>query len=202
MARTMKGKRGKTGRKASSEQAPRELPVSAQKFLGSLDAGWRRFGNHTTTMMLTDQVDLASTAGGAIADVYGNSPTGSPNWADTNTVWGEFRVLGMKVRFYPNNRYSKTTTTCVPLVVCVDRRVSTALASYDAGVSREAHRLLSLEDPWTEQVLMDGSEEAQFQAVSGPVSVSWIKLYATGLTVSTTYGKVFVDYLVQFRNVE
>jgi hypothetical protein len=88
------------------------------------------------------------------------------------------------------------------MVGVVDRRVSTALASYDAGVSHESHKLLSLEDPWTMEVLMDGSEEAQFQAVSGPVSVTWIKLYATGLTVSTTYGKVFVEYLVQFRNVE
>lgn len=196
-------KKSKKGsRKASSEQGPRELASSAQRFVGPFDGRWRHFANHTTTLMLTDQVDLASTAGGAIADVYGNSPTGSPNWADTNTVWGEFRTLAMRVRFLPNNRYSKTTTTCVPMVAIVDRRASTALASYDAGVSHESHRLVSLEDPWTMEVFMEGSEESQFQAVSGPVSVSWIKLYATGLTVSTTYGKVFVDYLVQFRNVE
>lgn len=200
----MAGKKKSLGKrkKLNVTQQPRELPVSAQRFDGPLNASWMHFANHTTTMRLTDQVDLTSTAGGVIADVYGSSPSGCPNWADTNSVWGEFRVLGMVVKFFPNNRYSKTTTTCVPLVVVVDRRSATALASYDAGVSRESNRLLSIEDPWSQEVRMDGSEESQFTAVSGPTSLFWVKLYATGLSVSATYGKVFIEYLVQFRNIE
>jgi len=153
-------------------------------------------------MILVDNVDLASTVGGVIADVYGSSPAGAPNWGDTNSVWGEYRTLAVTVEFRPNNRYSKTTTTCVPIAVVTDRRNATALASYDNATSRESCRLLDLEDPWSQVLKMDGSEEAQFVAVSGPLSFYWIKLFATGLTVSTTYGKVFVKYLVQFRNVE
>lgn len=183
-------------------QSARELPVSAQRYIGSAVPRWAFQANHTTEMILTDNADLASTAGGTIADIFGNAPTGAPNWADTNTVWGEYRTLAMTVEFYPNNRYSKTTTTCVPLAVVVDRRAATALSSYDNATSRESCRLLSLEDPWRQVVKMEGSEESQFVAVSGPTSSNWIKLYATGLTVSTTYGKIFVKYLVQFRNVE
>jgi hypothetical protein len=183
-------------------QVSRELSISANSYRGPALPRWAFSANHSTELILTDNVDLASTAGGAIADVYGNSPTGAPNWADTNTVWGEYRTLAITVEFYPNNRYSKTTTTCVPIAVVVDRRASTALASYDSATSHESCRLLSLEDPWRQTIKMTGSEESQFVAVSAPNSSSWVKLYASGLTVSTTYGKVFIKYLVQFRNVE
>lgn len=189
-------------RKGTQRQGPKELSVSAQSYRGPAVPRWAFSANHTDTMLLVDNVDLASTAGGAIADVYGNSPSGAPNWADMNTVWGEYRTLAMTIEFYPNNRYSKTTTTCVPLAVVVDRRNATAYASYDAATSHETARLRSLEDPWRVEIKMDGSEESQFIAVSGPTSSNWLKLYASGLTISTTYGKVFIKYLVQFRNVE
>jgi len=44
-------------------------------------------GKTSNIIVLNDVIGLSSTAGGAIANVLGSSPSGSPNWADTNTVW-------------------------------------------------------------------------------------------------------------------
>jgi hypothetical protein len=197
-------KKSKKNRKVKQKksQAAKEWPIESQIYTGPARPGWTLHANHTTVMLLTDNLSLASTAGGVIADVFGSSPSSCPNWADTNTVWGEFRVLAMTIRFAPANRYSKSTTVCMPGVRVQDRRSATALASLDAGTSRETAIITNLEDPWRSEMKMSGSEEAQFQAVSGPTSLFWLKLYFTGLSVSTTYGLIFAEYLVQFRNVE
>jgi len=49
---------------------------------------------------------------------------------------------------------------------------------------------------------MASDDEADFQPVNTPTSVMWVKMFATGLTVSTAYGDLFIRYRVQFRNVE
>jgi len=192
----------RTNKRPGSNQAPRETAVSSQQYNGPVSMRVFSGGDHTTTLLLTYQTTLVSDAGGVISTVFGNNPSSAGNWADTNTVWGEHRVLAFKVEFFPYNRYSKTTTTCIPVVVDVDRRSATALPNMAAATSRETAKLKSLEDPWKIEAKMKGSEEAQFLAVSSPNSFIWIKTYTSGLTVSTTYGLILVRYLVQFRNVE
>jgi len=191
------------GRKVGHRRNPRDLSADASSYNGPTDLPMvMAVKDNCDTVELYDQVLLASTAGAVIADVYGSSPTGSPNWADWNTVDGEFRVLCMKVKFEPWNRYSKTTTVCTPGYVVVDRRVSTALTSLDNAIAHEACRVATLEGPWEHWCKMDGTEESPFQAVSGPTSLFWIKLYFSALSISITYGQITVSYIVQFRNRE
>jgi len=159
-------------------------------------------GKTSNIIVLNDVIGLSSTAGGAIANVLGSSPSGSPNWADTNTVWGEFRTLGFSVTFKPYNRYSKTLTTTTIPYITIDRRNGTALTSVDDAIRYSTARMMSLEDPWTITVKMASDDEADFQPVNTPTSVMWVKMFATGLTVSTAYGDLFIRYRVQFRNVE
>jgi len=190
-------------RKANLKQRPgSECPVSAQVYRGPVVPRSTLEANTTDTVLLVYQTTLTSTAGGVIATVFGNAPNSAANWADWNTVEGEYRCLGMQVEFIPNNRYSKVSTTCRMLCIDDDRRSSTALASYAAATSRPSCRKLSLEDPWKHAIHMAGAEESQFVAVSAPASVSWIKTYADGLSINTEYGIVLVYYLVQFRNIE
>jgi len=183
-------------------QSTGELSTSAQRYNGPVVSRVFNFGDHTTTLLLVFQTTLASDGAGVIASVFSNNPSSAANWADTNTVWGEYRCLGFRVEFFPYNRYSKTTTTCVPLVVDVDRRSATALASYAAATSRETAKMRSVEDPWFEQATMNGSEESQFLAVSSTTPFIWIKTFGSGYTISTTYGMIIVKYRIQFRNVE
>ncbi len=75
------------------------------------------------------------------------------------------------------------------------------MTSYTQAASFESARLLSLDDPWSIKCDMQNAEEAQFQPTASPASVTYIKFYGDTLSASTTYGKVFISYLVQFRGI-
>lgn len=161
-----------------------------------------RQAKDTKTIVLTEFVTVASSGAGVINLVQAGNPSTASNWADTNTVWGEYRLLGFTCFFMPFNRYSKTTTNVSPTAVVVDRRNSTALTSLANAAAHASCQMKSLEDPWSITIKMDGEEEANFLAVSSPNAFQWLKFYATGLTISTNYGYLFVSYRVQYRNVE
>lgn len=139
---------------------------------------------------------------GKIAAYYSDNPGGYglAEWTSLAGLYGEYRTLGLEVKYYPINRYSKTTTNCTPLVVYVDRSTPTTVdTSYQQAASNESARIVSLEDPWVEVAKMQNAEESQFIATAGPGTLKSVKFYADGLSVSTAYGKVFVYLLVQFR---
>jgi hypothetical protein len=140
-----------------------------------------------------------SNGGGVIANVYGSSPSGASDWANLIACFEEFRVLGFEVRFFPNNRYSKSATTCTPLLGLVDRSSSAAISSYSAMMTHSSHKRLSLEDPWVVTAKMNSIEEAGFLSVGSAADLFWIKFYSTGLSLSTDYGQFFITYRVQFR---
>lgn len=145
---------------------------------------------------------LASTAGGVIDTYYSSDPSSYAlaEWTSMAALYGEYRVLGMVVEFAPFNRYSKTTVVCTPLMVLSDRDAPTAsLGSYANAMSHESCRILTLEDPWKHEVRMSNVEESAFITTSGPTPLYSVKFYADGLSVSTTYGRMFVALLVQFR---
>lgn len=201
MPKTKRNRNLKRKRNARSAVLVRQPNAAVVRYTGPISAVSRE-ASETTSQLLIYETTLTSTAGGVIANVFGSSPASSANWSDTNTVWGEFRTLGFKISYFPNNRYSKTTTTCRMLIGFVDRRNNTAASSYSNAVRHESSRKLSLEDPWVIEARMDGIDEGQYAQVGAPNDYYWIKFYSDGLTVSTEYGLVLVEYLVQFRNVE
>lgn len=183
------------------QRIPREPSANSLNYTGRIIYPAEKTEKHTTTLVLSDYYTLASTVGGVIADVFDSSPAPSSQWGDATAVWSEFRVLGHEIEFLPQNRYSKTTTTCAPGLGVLDRRSATALATFSTAESYESVRRLSLEDPWTMRILMNGAEESAFVNVGAVAAVNWIKLFFTGLTVSTTYGQILHRWRVQFRSV-
>jgi hypothetical protein len=144
---------------------------------------------------------LTSTAGGVIDSNYNSDPASYSlsDWTSLAALYHEYRTLGLRVEFYPNNRYSKTTTNCTPMIVCVDRQSGGTLGSYQVAMNHASAKKVSLEDPWREQAKMQNAEEAMFISTSGTQALFWIKFYADSLTVSTQYGRAFVYLLIQFR---
>jgi len=145
---------------------------------------------------------VTSTAGAVIDSFYSSDPNSYAlaEWTALSGLFGEYRVLGMVVKFAPYNRYSKTTVVCTPLLVYTDRELPTAATgSYQTAMSHESCRILTLEDPWTHEVRMSNAEESQFISTTGTQALFSIKFYADSLSVSTTYGRMFVDLLIQFR---
>lgn len=143
--------------------------------------------------------NLSSTAGGGIAQTFSSNPSGAGDWSSLAAVWEEYRVLAMRLRFRPDNRYSKTTTICRPGYVVVDRGTSAALASIQAAANHESAKEVDLEDPWSIEAHMSNSNESSFIAVASPIALIWFKLWFDSLTASTEYGIYELSWRVQFR---
>jgi hypothetical protein len=190
-----KKKKQKGGRKT----APGELAATALSYHGPVQTKWDKEQGDLHTFCFGFAVACSSDGTGTIANVYGSSPTGVADWSSLAAVFEEFRTLAFEVRYFPNNRYSKVSTTCTPLLGIVDRANNAAFASYNALMSHASHKRLSLEDPWVMIFHMSGSDEAEFQTTNSPTDDGWIKFFSTGLTASTTYGQFFITYRAQFR---
>jgi len=197
-----RAKKSKAPGKGKGKMSKGNPPASKIIYSGPVVLKKEIMEQHLETQVLAYNGQLTSTAGGVIATVYanGNSNLGNcANWSSIANVFAECRVIAWEIDYLPFNRYSKTTTTCLPGIRVIDREVSTPLSSIADGQIHESARPTSLEDPWREVVHMSGVEEAQFQSVTSFAATSWIKLYFTGLTVSTAYGQIYLRFRVQFR---
>jgi hypothetical protein len=192
----------KTRNKRSRRGKGIETPAGTMVYTGPSFLPKSLLAADCHTVELSRTAFLTSTAGGVLAANWENRPDNAFAWSTFNSVFSEFRVLSTRVEYFPNNRYSKTTTICRPMLTVVEKggSFSTALASYNAAVDySDSCRKHSLEDPWSREAKMSGSEEAAFLAIASPASTSAIKYYADGLSVTTEYGMYVQYYLVQFR---
>ena len=175
--------------------------VSMSTLMKFINAPSMKNEDHLTTMALHVQVTVASDAGGSITLVQSNNPSIGPDWVNLANSFDKYRMLGFRFKFLPNNRYSKSTTVTTPVFVVGDRDDISALSSYTAAMNYESVRELSLEDPWTFCLNSLSSEALQFRDCLSSAATEWIKLYATGLSVSTTYGIGLVTWVVQFQGL-
>lgn len=152
------------------------------------------------TMLLAYSTTIASSAGGQISSFFVNNISACGDWSGFVNSFGEYRVLGVRMEYMPNNRYSKSTTITTPAIGAVRHNSSTSTpASYTEVMEYASARKLSLEDPWVMEAFMTGTEEAQFLTTSDTAPRYGIILYADGLTSNTTYGRYFFYWRVQFR---
>jgi len=161
---------------------------------------------HIETVVLGFSFQATSTGAGVLSGVIDNS-VGSgtglaqcTDWASLSNTWGEYRVLAMQLRWFPYNRYSKTTTVCSPGIRVVDRTNNTAISSITDGMQHDSWKIFSLEDPSTHVIKMDGTDEAQWRLTASGVAYAWFKYYSQGLSLTITYGVWYVEYRVQFRS--
>lgn len=144
---------------------------------------------------------LSSDATGSISTVIGDTPTTSPDWVNLAGIFDKYRVIGFQIKYYPNNRYSKTTTTCTPVVVCIDRDDNTALTSYPQAMESESAAEHTLEDPWSFYATAQNGDQLNFRDALSSTNTYWIKLFSSGLSVSTTYGRLMYTFLVQWQGI-
>ncbi len=153
---------------------------------------------------LTADQAVTSSAGGVIADTWADYPQTSPDWTAMTTTFGEYRVLAMELRFVPNVQGATVASVAyAPFYVVWDSSQSTTtptpLASYSAASQYVVSRIRALNEPWSIDHRMNGSEEATFVPTSNNAVDYAFKTYASGLTASTTYGRYFVRWKCQFR---
>jgi len=208
-----KSKKGKQRREHSRTGAVAGPSATTLRYGGPI---WTtRIGENAdmTVQPLIGFFNLASNAGGIINPVYDQTMTTANAWTHLAASYDEFRVLGFQVEYFPNNRYTKVTTLCTPLVGVVDRDSNGALPSFAAGFQYASARMFSLEDPWTDakeykgssvpsmKWKMDSVEDAVFLTTAAPTPTikASIKFYGQNLTASTTYGIIIQRFIVEFR---
>jgi len=189
----------KKGKKKGSE-LPRPGP-NALSYKGPLKIKAEKNETMTMTTTLNFTGVIASTAGGIIDSSYSSDPSSYAlsDWTNLVGLYHEFRTLGVRVEFWPHNRYSKSTTVTTPGICVVDHESAGTLGSYQTAMSHESAKKISWEDGWMMEGRMSGAEEAAWLSTAAPVPLFWIKFYADGLSVSTTYGRFFVYVAVEMR---
>jgi len=151
-------------------------------------------------MLICVDLPLSSDAGGVINSVFGSFATSPAAWTNAIALFDEYRTLGMEVCYVPNDRYNRGVSVyTAPLYTVTDYDNSAALASYAGAASYASMRPRSLDVPWRHKALMSGVENSLFINTNAPVSTIFVKLYSTGLTVSTAYGRILIYLRIQFR---
>lgn len=204
-----------TGRRRTRRQGKRQRGsgqprvLDQERYTGPVILPGNITGTRTVLVNLHNTFQLSSNASGVINDSIGTSGvTGAFDWTALSANWQEYRVLAMMLDFSPSNRYSKTSTIAGAIGGVIDRTNNvTALSSWATAVAHSSFRFLSLESPWTERESIQpmvwkasAPEEMSYASTSGSSATAYFKLWADGLTVSTSYGRYRVTYLVEFRS--
>lgn len=197
---TRRKNRSKNKKRSFLKQLPNPSP-NIQTYHGPIVSKAEKEEVDSITLPLNFTGVITSSAGGVIDASYSTDPSSYAlaDWTNIAGTWHEYRVLGMRMEFFPNNRYSKTSTVCTPMIVVIDRASAGLLGSYQAAMDHSSAKKVSLEDPWVKEYRMSNVAESAFIPVGSPVAHAWIKFYADSLSVSTQYGRAFVYLLLQVR---
>ncbi len=193
----------KSGKKKGSSKG-KETPIKSTKYLGPIDTPAFKESSDLHTFLLIGGGTVTSDSGGVINTVFDPSAqcTSDANWSSYTSLFKEWRILALKVRFLPSNRYSKSGVVTNPIITITDRTGNSVLASLAAALNNASALEFTLDDPWERVVRMDSIEEANFVLTSSaPASASrfYIKTYASGLTNSTVYGQFMSFVVIQMR---
>jgi hypothetical protein len=106
----------------------------------------------------------------------------------------------MKLKFEPTNQYTSGNTV-QPIGVAVDYEDLAVSTSLTALANSSSFMLHNLSRPWEKVAIMFGVESAGFVPTSTPVNTFVIKTYADALSLSSLYGIITIEYIVQFRGI-
>jgi hypothetical protein len=178
----------------------REISPSVTVYKGPVLDKRAAKADDLSTVVVSYTEFISSSAGAKITSVFSDDLTGFTDIASFAAIYDEYRVLGLRLEYFPCNRYSKTTTLCRPLISVVDRDDAAVLSTYSSAVAYGSCRKESLEDPFVREIKMSGPGDATFlDTASFANGKNFIKLYADGLSASVEYGMVVLYARVQFR---
>jgi len=188
-----KTKRNRKGRNGTSVY----VPPGATSYSGPISIR----NLDTTTVALLDNATVTSAAmTGNIAGAFNNNPSNARNWTEYSTSWAEYRVLGIKYTYEPI--YTCNTTTLIgfsgyhSIVHGVPGTPASLAQAASTGIARKWNAFR----PFTRSWRMNDTAEALWIATNAPAANSnALVVYAEGGTVSTYYGNILIEYLVEFR---
>jgi len=168
--------------------------------------------NSIVPAIIHGYASVSSSAGGVINASVSMDPNSVSNtdWADFNTVYDEFRVLGIKVSI--NSNFATLTPGAATdglIVVAYDNDSSSALTTFTSGQQYNTARVFPalfqntngrmLTYTWYRPTSGKETTIPWIDVASPSNSPGAILFYASGLTNSTLYFYYTVQLLVEFR---
>jgi hypothetical protein len=155
----------------------------------------------TTTVILCDNANLASTVGSVISATFNNNPSNARNWTEYSTSWAEYRVLGVRFTYDPLANAPNTLLQTGSGYQSIFHGTSVAPTSLAEAASTGIARSFNVFQRFVREWRMTNINEATFVVTSGPASTSdTLIVYATNaVAAASTFGNIRIDYLVQFK---
>lgn len=154
----------------------------------------------TEVITLRDSFDISSNAGGVVALRFDNNPSSARNWTELSTVFNDYRVLGIRYKYFPVNVVNTATFGGIfgyNSIVHGSISLPTTLPQASS---------VGLAQPWTafrrftREWRMSEVVESVFQLCSAPAATSnTLLLYGTTGGINLDYGTIMIEYLIQYR---
>jgi len=150
-----------------------------------------------TTIVGTD-VDAATDSSGNIAQVFTNNPSGLSNWTALATVFDEYRVLGIELKFKPI-LFNGNLVNQAPIVTVNDYDSNAALTGYTLAAQYSSFQESAGGKPYVKYITMSGIENSVFTSTGSPSPTFYMKLWSSGNTPSIKIGRYTLKFILQFR---
>ncbi len=156
-----------------------------------------------TTVTLYDSFDITATTGGPLVFKFDNNPSSARNWTEYSTAWNNYRVLGIRYRYYPRVVVNTTSATGPEGLFGVNTIVHGIVPSpttLPTAMSIGQARPWVVFDRFTREWRMQEVAEATYGLCSAPALTSnTLIMYASAPGITFDYGTVMIEYLVQFK---
>lgn len=147
---------------------------------------------------------VSSGISGIIFLGFGNDPSVSAEWSSYVNLYEEHRVLATRFRFEPievNYTLSTSTRVHAAVVYSLNRNAGlTPPASIAAAFQKSNAIVRNTQQPFVYSTKAGSAQEMLFRATTAPGATWQLDMNADGVSVSTSYGVMFQEFLVQFRN--
>jgi len=214
-----KSSKGMKGKQKSRKRVGGNVSATALTYRGPVDtmASFNR-APATETVPITDylkgQVTLSTNTAFwnhvfASADVLTSS-----TWTDYSSAWEEMRVLGMSVKFIPQNFIqANSSPAATPIdtsfhVLAPYRGNATAFSGLTTAAPHKPASIKCWVDYNSAEIKMDEADEASFVSVSGATVPATFGIksalnltYSGSASAVVVFGYYIITWLVQFRGL-
>ncbi len=151
------------------------------------------------SVTLYDSFDVTFTASTPLVLKFDNNPSSARNWTEYSTAWNQYRVLGIRYRYYPSRPVNVTGDGLfgVQSIVHGSYANPASLAqAMSTGIARPFQPWKAFTRIWKMQEVV----EAAYTATSSPaLNSNTLIIYGSSSAATIDVGTVMIEYLVQFK---
>lgn len=195
---TRKNMSNRSKRRTRVRTVPNYVDPATVKYTGPLTD----MNHDSMVMTLYDNATVTCNASGVIGASFNNNPSNAANFNDQAASWDEYRVLGVKFSYDPNNVVNTSTISGFNgYNSIVHAPVASTPATLAAAASMGISRRWNAFRPFVREWRMSEISEATWLDTTSPTSTSdTLLLFAVNGTNSQYYGNILIEYIVQFRS--